>query len=204
MKQAEFLELIKTRRSIRAYLPDPVPDAQLDAVLKAASMAPSAGNRQDWEFIIVKSQQMRENMANAVAEEWQARLDACDSEIVQQSLRDYCGNFHWFAHAPIVIAVFTRKPPAFLLDILGPDIARRAGGSLGSAMLAAENLMLAAHATGLATCCLTGPLAAENTLREMLDVKNNRELACLVTLGYADETPDTPPRKPLEEIVRTI
>ncbi|MEM2905355.1 MAG: nitroreductase family protein [Candidatus Bathyarchaeia archaeon] len=50
----EFIEVVRQRRSIRKYKPDPVPDEVLDQVLEAARLAPSAGNRQPWHFILVK------------------------------------------------------------------------------------------------------------------------------------------------------
>ncbi|MBN1673404.1 MAG: nitroreductase family protein [Kiritimatiellae bacterium] len=49
----EFTEVVKTRRSVRSYKPDPIPDAVLARVLEAARMAPSANNVQPWHFVIV-------------------------------------------------------------------------------------------------------------------------------------------------------
>ena len=52
----EFSELIKYRESVRDYDPDrPVPKETLQRILTAGQMAPSAGNRQPWEFIVVSS-----------------------------------------------------------------------------------------------------------------------------------------------------
>ncbi len=47
------LEAILTRRSIRKYLPDPIPPEVVDILLRAAMSAPSAGNQQPWEFIVI-------------------------------------------------------------------------------------------------------------------------------------------------------
>jgi nitroreductase len=70
--------------------------------------------------------------------------------------------------------------------------------------MAAQNLMLAAHAHGLGSCCLTGPLAAHTELEELLNVGRKRALVCLIAVGYPAETPVAPPRKPIENVMRIL
>jgi len=55
----EVMEAVRTRRSIRGYKSDPVPEEALNAVLEAARIAPSAGNRQEYKFILVKDEALR-------------------------------------------------------------------------------------------------------------------------------------------------
>jgi nitroreductase len=55
-----FLQLARTRRSVRRYRPDPVPEDLLREVVEAARWAPSAVNLQPWEFIIVTDPQVKE------------------------------------------------------------------------------------------------------------------------------------------------
>ncbi|MCW4037764.1 MAG: nitroreductase family protein [Candidatus Bathyarchaeota archaeon] len=50
----EFMDVVTKRRSIRRYKPEPVPDDVLNQILEAARVAPSAGHRQPWHFIVVK------------------------------------------------------------------------------------------------------------------------------------------------------
>jgi nitroreductase len=50
----ETIEAILTRRSIRKYKPDPVPDEVVKVLLEAAMNAPSAGNQQPWHFIVIR------------------------------------------------------------------------------------------------------------------------------------------------------
>jgi nitroreductase len=60
---AGALALFKGRRSIRRYRPDPVPDELLAQVLEAGQWAPSASNRQPWDFIVVRDAEMRRAVA---------------------------------------------------------------------------------------------------------------------------------------------
>lgn len=59
-----IIEMIKSRRSIKKYKPTPVEDEKLNTVLEAARWAPSAGNRQPWEFIVVKDPSIRREVAD--------------------------------------------------------------------------------------------------------------------------------------------
>ncbi|MBM4048283.1 MAG: nitroreductase [Planctomycetes bacterium] len=66
----DFYEVIKTRHSVRGFKPDAVETAKLDRVLEAARIAPSAANRQPWQFIVVKSKQVREQLKEAYPQQW--------------------------------------------------------------------------------------------------------------------------------------
>jgi nitroreductase len=57
MKSDDLLELMKARRSIRAFKPDPVPDQAIITILEAARWCQSASNKQPWRFIVVKSKE---------------------------------------------------------------------------------------------------------------------------------------------------
>lgn len=68
-----FLELVRRRRSIRKYKPDPVPQEKLEYVLEAARWAPSWGNRQCWRFTVVTDEDKRKAIATR---EWAAEAPA--------------------------------------------------------------------------------------------------------------------------------
>ena len=57
------IEAINTRKSIRKYKPEPIPDSDLKKILKAAQLAPSAGNKQPWKFIIIKDSETKKELA---------------------------------------------------------------------------------------------------------------------------------------------
>ena len=58
-----ILDAIKTRRSIRKYKPDPLPEGDLKKIMAAAQLAPSAGNKQPWRFIVVRDPEKRRRLA---------------------------------------------------------------------------------------------------------------------------------------------
>jgi len=63
------MEVIKKRRSIRRYKPTPVPEDILTKILEAARLAPSAGNRQPWHFIVVRDDEKKKQLGIS---EWAA------------------------------------------------------------------------------------------------------------------------------------
>jgi nitroreductase len=62
-----LLALLKGRRSIRRYRPDPVPDEMVEQLLEAGRWAPSASNRQPWAFIVVRDETVRREIARHAA-----------------------------------------------------------------------------------------------------------------------------------------
>ena len=59
------VEAIKKRASVRSYLDKPIEDEKLNAVLEAGRLAPSAGNRQEWRFVIVRDSEVRRKLGEA-------------------------------------------------------------------------------------------------------------------------------------------
>src|SRR4030043_1696755 len=63
MQYNEFIELARQRRSVRRVKPDPIPDELVDKILEAGRWGMSGGNGQPWEFILVKNQKTKDEMA---------------------------------------------------------------------------------------------------------------------------------------------
>jgi nitroreductase len=75
-KIMEFYDLIKKRKSVRRYRPDPIPDEVLNRILEAGRIAPSAKNIQPWRFIIVKNPEIKKKIAKASRDQlWIADAD---------------------------------------------------------------------------------------------------------------------------------
>jgi len=198
-----FLELLRGRRSIRKFSHDPVPQEILFRIIEAASWAPSASNRQDWRFTVVTSKALKERIGEIVRSHWKSILGDSRSDAVTEALQEYTKNFDWFTHAPVLVAISAKRPEGFLHEMLG-DHAEEVSGAAASASMAAQNLMLAAHAYGIGSCCITGPLAAQEALKELLGIGKRRKIVCFIALGYPAEHPEVPARKPVERIVEYI
>lgn len=97
MQPVDFYEVVRRRRSIRAYKPDPVEDEKLLRVLEAARLAPSAANRQPWHFIVVRDPEVKEKLGKAYPREWFVKapviIVACADPTVAWRRRD--GEEYW-------------------------------------------------------------------------------------------------------------
>lgn len=66
----DFYDVIKTRLSVRQYTQEPVEEDKLTRVLEAARIAPSAGNRQPWRYIVVRDEETKKRLQPAYDKEW--------------------------------------------------------------------------------------------------------------------------------------
>lgn len=71
MKYDDFLELLRYRRSIRSFRPDPIPDGHIMKILDAAHYAMSGANSQPWEFIVVKDPETKRKVFDAYLFDWE-------------------------------------------------------------------------------------------------------------------------------------
>ena len=100
----EFAEVVRSRRAIRTFKPDPIPDEDIEKILDVARWAPSGGNAQPWEFIVVKDPEMKQKI-----EDLYLRLDHKRSQVWETTRREDLR--HWaatmgkpnFAEAPVII-----------------------------------------------------------------------------------------------------
>ena len=174
-QQAVFQNIL-TRRSVRSYQNRPVPREVLEAVLNAGLWAPSASNRQTWHFTVITDPKTIDEI-NERGKQWMANSG---SESHMKRAGD--PNFHIFFHAPCLLLVSYRKEPEWNSNWGEVDTA-----------LAAQNIMLAAHAMGLGSCYigwLTPWLKSEegSALLKKLGIEEPLHPFHFITLGYPTET----------------
>lgn len=183
----DVFEAIYRRRSIRQYRPDPVRREDIHKLLDAANQAPSAMNRQQWEFIVVagtKIGEMGESFGRII-EEYTRNGESSRMKGSPLTREQFVRFAATYGGAPVVIVVLT--------DTAQTEDFRRA--NLESASAAMENLLLAATALGLGTCWMTGPLNDEKALRRILAIPEDKEIVAITPLGYPEEVPEAPPRQ---------
>ena len=167
----DVLEAIKGRRSVRAFTDKPVSDEDVMTILDAARQAPSAGNLQPWEFIVVKDAEIKKGLA-------QAALD-------QASIGE----------VSVVIVVCADKARSRRrYGSRGSTLY-----CIQDTAAAIQNLHLAAHALGLGTCWVGA--FNETEARKLLNMPLNVRPVAIIPIGYPAEKPNPRSRRPLTEIV---
>lgn len=181
MIPATLTHLIKSRRSIRRYEADPIPEATIRRLLETAMWAPSAHNRQPWRFAVLTQPADKARLARAMGTRLRADRSA-DGDDPQAIERDVVRSYARLTGAPVLILVCLSMVD---MDVY-PDPERAQNERLmavQSTAMAAQNLLLLAHAEGLAACWLCAPLFVPALVRATLDLPPDWEAQGLVTLG---------------------
>jgi len=168
---AALLSLLKSRRSIRRYRPDPVPDEMVTQILEAGRWAPSASNRQPWSFVVVRDEAIRQQIGQHAAY--------------------YFVRWAHVAEAPMIIVLCGDTGKRLYRQYLHEDI-----GLAGSQiMLQAKVMGLGTCWVGVVDA------AGRKQIAAILKLPEHLEVVGLLTVGFPAEDPPAPPRKPLTEIV---
>ena len=197
-RAAPLYALLKDRRSIRRFRDQPVSDSVLRRLLQAATLAPSAHNRQPWRFVVVRDSAARASLAEAMGSRLRQDLesDGVDADHID---REVMRSLERIQGAPLtLVACLTMEA----MDRY-PDARRQEAERLmavQSVAMAAMALLLAAHAEGLGACWLCAPLFASEAARESLSLPASWEPQGLILLGYPADRGRRRGRHPVEEV----
>ncbi len=208
----DLFDAIQGRKSIRRFKQTPVSDEDMNKILDAGRLAPSANNTQPWSFIVIKDRAILKKMADAVREMVDRMIPFAENEKQSQRLAAYKSNYYiFFENAPVCIVVLMEAYDASsdrLLKKMGysaDDVRRlRPLPGLQSMAAAIENILLACHALGYGACWMTGPLVAQESFEKILGFGKEQTAVALIPVGLPDEDPPARSRKPLEEIMKMI
>ena len=214
MDFSEIGELIKTRRSVRKFQDKPVPEDLLLKALELATWAPNGGNYQPWRFLIVSNKKLINQMADAVKAKTELMTSWPEAKQFGEVVERWRKASDFFRGAPVCMAVLMGKYSSIADQILrargetdpvGREIRsyRQLGNSsLQSVAAAITYLLLILHYFGLATTWMAGPQQAKKEIEQILGVPPEWEFVDLIPVGYPAETPKSPGRKAIAEVVQ--
>jgi coenzyme F420-0:L-glutamate ligase/coenzyme F420-1:gamma-L-glutamate ligase len=192
------LEWIRTRRSIRRFLPQAVEPDLIRTILQAATWAPSAHHRQPWRFVVLSTPESRRALADAMSVDFRRDLQSdglSPAQVETQTERSR----QRILEAPVAVLLCLDR----LVGDVYPDAHRQYAETMmevqGVAM-AGENLLLAAHSFGLGGVWICAPLFAQETVRRTLNLAQAWQPQGLVLLGYPARIPELRPRRSLDEV----
>jgi nitroreductase len=216
MKLTELSELIKGRRSVRAWQTKPVPEELLLQAVELATYAPNAGNQQNWRFYIILKRETIDAIASAV----QANADLMafwpESANFGDKLKEMTKRASFFRAAPAAIVVAAsqyRSPVEQVLVVREKtdpkakqirewrDVANSKIQSAGSAV---AYLLLILHQMGLGACWMTGPTQAKGEIEKILKVPAGLDIVAYIPVGYPAENPPLKERKPVKEVCEIV
>ncbi len=189
----DLFEAIGTQRAMRRLKSDPVTDEDIWKILDAAIKAPSGGNRQPWNFLVVRDVETKRKLGEYYLDAWSkvygggGGLTGQDDESQSRVYRSANHLAHHLAEAPVLIIATIRG---------GGD----AGGG-GSIYPAVQNLMLAARALGLGTTLTSLHKLHEQEVKELLGIPEQVETMALIPVGWPKGKFGPPERMPVEKVV---
>ncbi|AGK62227.1 Nitroreductase [Archaeoglobus sulfaticallidus PM70-1] len=184
-------KVMMERRSHRFYLDKEVEREKIEELLELAMWAPSAMNRQQWYFVVVSGEKLKELQ-----------------ETIEKSFDYILGRLErFFKETPKVIALTKQffktlgNAPVMIFAYYTPT--GDDYSDVQSVSAAIQNMLLAAHAMGLGTCWMTGPVHVEDEINSFLGVEG-KKLVAVITLGYPAKTPPVPPRRDNDKKVKWL
>ena len=197
-----LVEAMTTQRAVRRVLPDAVDDAIVLRCIELALKAPTGSNGQNWEFVVVKDQVVKEQLAARYRQSWRlyggmGKKAAGGDEPMQKILRAVTWQVEHFVEIPVLVVACLRgsgtpKVPKLPNQVL-PQIA--VSSFYGSIYPSVQNLLLAARSMGLGASLITLPLWSTASARRILGLPHNVTPCCIVPLGWPRGRygPTTPP-----------
>jgi len=195
-----FLNMIRSRRTVRDFLDKPIPMEAVENAIRAAASAPSGANKQPWHFVIVKDQSIKKKIRIAAEKEekefYTHRAPDYWLEDLNQFKTDW--NKPFLEKAPVLIAVFrqsyvdlgsTKKKNYYVNESVG---------------ISCGFLLAALHRAGLAT--LTHTPSPMGFLEKILNRPKNEKAFLLIPVGYPCKKAEVPclQKKPFSEIATVL
>ena len=196
----DVFEAMETCRAMRYLKPDPIPDDVIERILYGATRASNPGNSQGWHFVVVRDEEKRRRVRDAIVagigDAIGATADAMDSASDPVERRIMAGAQHLLENlhlAPVLVLVCSRvvyPPQAPSLDMVWCTV-----------YPAAQNLIVAARALGIGSVFTTFGMQAGDALHDIFDIPKDVIVGNIIPLGYPERSFGPVARKPLADVV---
>jgi len=215
----DTLKTIRERRSARAFQPVPVPGETVEEILKLTINAPSANNLQPWEFVVVMDEE-KERLSRRLLKAYKEKQISCGSGAVkplpkairQRGLNTLESMKPYVEKTGSSVDSFINEgscnfygAPVAVIICIDDCFSARQMVDVGAAV---GYMVLAAQASGLATCPIGLITDYADEIKELLNIPENKKIVIGVALGYPDrENPMSQfrsSRASLSELVRWI
>jgi len=213
----DVFEAMRTARAMRRFRPDPVPEAAITQILDAAIRAPSAGNAQNWAFLIVRDPEQRRRLgviyrkASDIASAMYAARGR-PPHLTEEQFRRLMtsGSFLWdhMGEAPVILVPCQTEPRLPAPEALPPEIRARFADEQryverirgASIYPAVENIILACRALGLGTTITTNHIRCESEVKAVLGIPEDVQTFALMPIGYPVDKFGPVVRRPVGEV----
>src|SRR3989304_9484867 len=174
----DIFEAINTQRAMRRLKPDSVSDERIGKLLEAARRAPNGGNRQPWNFIVIRDAETKKKIGEWYLDGWNKSYG-----LIRQAALANPEPAKAFASADH-LANHLAEVPVFIIATVNHSGVAPVSPPGASIYPAVQNLMLAARAPGLGTTLTTIHRVREEEVKQLLGIPDGVETMCLIPVGY--------------------
>jgi nitroreductase len=213
----ELFEAIHTARAMRRLKPDPVPEELINRILDAAIRAPSAGNAQNWIFVVVRDAELRGKLgaiyrrASDIASAVYAARGRSPHLTEAQYQRMMTGGTYLSQHiaeAPVILIPCLRPRPVPPREALPESVQAHYSEELtymsriygASIYPAVQNIILSCRALGLGTVLTTNHLRCEDEVKALLGLPEDVDTFAMLPIGYPLGLFGPLTRRPVSEV----
>jgi nitroreductase len=196
----DAFEAMGTAVSMRWLKPDPVPGEVVDRLLWAATRASNPGNVQPWDFVVVRDAETRRDVAEIMTSDLdlegirRTAAEALPGNPTQRRLNE--GVSYLLEHlgdAPVIIFICGRN--------VFPPNAPQEHMMYSAVFAAAQNLMVAARASGLGAAFTTFQVGHEDAIKARLGIPAETRICVTIPVGWPGREYGPLTRKPIEAVV---
>ena len=174
LNEKDFLDLISTRHSVRAFKDIPIPEDKINTIIDISSRGPSAGNLQSYQIFIVSKMTEKEKLVESAHGQ------------------------EYIAQAPLVM-VFCAEPKRCAVEYgsRGEELF-----CIQDATIACAYSQMAAHSLGLSSVWIGS--FDEEKVSEILKLEKDIRPVAILPIGFSNETPEITNRRPINEMIQEI
>lgn len=204
--------LFRERRSIRKWTGKQVPEELVIQAIEAAGWSPNSGGKQPYHCYVITDQAKIAAIGEAVQEVTDYLASLCKGDLDQATVARWQKNSCFFRQAPLLIAVTANIYQSIADRLQAENMdqervceinrCRQIGSSRIQTVGAfVDHLLLGLHVLGLGAVWMAGPVQAKTSVEKIINSGKDEDFVALVPVGYPDEQPSAPHRKPVDEVV---
>lgn len=174
-------ETIRQRRTVKQFLPQPIPRAVMEELIDLAVWAPNHRMTEPWRFYVLDDA-ARTQLGDIAAQITAAKIVNSGGELSIATRKGEEAAATWRAVPTLLYVTYVRDA--------NPEVDEE---NYGAVCCALQNLALAAHAAGIGTSWSSGAVAAAPALHQLVGAGDNERMVALMRVGYLDPA-QTPPK----------
>jgi nitroreductase len=189
--QKYLFEIFTSRRSVRNFMPDPIPEDHIMRILDIARTAPTAGNQQPWKFMVIQDRKKIDRLKAESVDLSVARArrrGESDEEKLKLLRQRMEKSYNGYCSASVIIIVLTDSKSKY------PGYNEKDG------VLAAGYLLIAARSLGYGSVFTTDSFS-EEVVKKVFDIPEQYHQICVIPIGVPENWPDPPDKKSLDEFI---